>query len=345
MSKPRQLSKLLATASDIATIATDEEVVSVANSASAHALSEAINYTDNELSSIDLTETINTASAAAFSSASGYTDTQIEGIDLTPYLTVENASAQYLPIDALLTIPYSASSPSDPEIGDLWIDSSANHAILHIWNGGEWKQEGSPLAPIVDSVNPNSINGSPGNELSVTGSHFRSGLYVLFIGSDNVAKASTQTVWYNSASAIATTPALNASAAPYDVRVVNSDGSFGELLDSLYTGDVPVWDTASGQIAIGIEGTSFSASVQASDPDLQTISYSTKFGYSLPSGVSLNENTGVISGTFPSVIEDTTFSFIVIAEDTSGNYSERLFNIVSQATNYFGDGSDGDVII
>lgn len=81
MSKPRDLSKLFTSNTNVTT---DEELFSTVNSASAYALSEANDYTDNELSSIDLTSTINTASAAAFASASAYTDSSIANFEALP---------------------------------------------------------------------------------------------------------------------------------------------------------------------------------------------------------------------------------------------------------------------
>ena len=81
MSKPRDLSKLFTSNTNITT---DVELISTVNSASAYALSEANDYTDNELSSIDLTSTINTASAAAFSSASIYTNSAIASFQALP---------------------------------------------------------------------------------------------------------------------------------------------------------------------------------------------------------------------------------------------------------------------
>jgi hypothetical protein len=81
MSKPRDLSRLFTSATNIAT---DVELISTVASASANTLSAANTYTDNELSSIDLTSTINTASAAAFASASAYTDSAIASFEALP---------------------------------------------------------------------------------------------------------------------------------------------------------------------------------------------------------------------------------------------------------------------
>ena len=81
MSKPRDLSRLFTSATNIAT---DVELISTVASASANTLSAANTYTDNELSSIDLTSTINTASAAAYASASAYTDSAIASFEALP---------------------------------------------------------------------------------------------------------------------------------------------------------------------------------------------------------------------------------------------------------------------
>jgi hypothetical protein len=81
MSKPRDLSRLFTSATNIAT---DVELISTVASASANTLSAANTYTDSELSSIDLTSTINTASAAAYASASAYTDSAIASFEALP---------------------------------------------------------------------------------------------------------------------------------------------------------------------------------------------------------------------------------------------------------------------
>jgi hypothetical protein len=171
MSKPRDLSKLFTSNTNITT---DVELISTVNSASAYALSEANDYTDNELSSIDLTSTINTASAAAYASASAYTDQQISVIDLSAtiqtasaaavnylvdgapgaldtlnelaaalndnadilnlYLTQSSASTLYEP-----NIEYISASPSSPSAGTLWIDSTNSTApALKVYNGTTW---------------------------------------------------------------------------------------------------------------------------------------------------------------------------------------------------------------
>ena len=106
MSKPRDLSKLFTSNTNITT---DVELISTVNSASAYALSEANDYTDNELSSIDLSATIQTASAAAVTylvdSAPGTLDTLNElaaalGDDQNFATTVTNSLSGKLSISS-----------------------------------------------------------------------------------------------------------------------------------------------------------------------------------------------------------------------------------------------------
>ena len=106
MSKPRDLSKLFTSNTNITT---DVELISTVNSASAYALSEANDYTDNELSSIDLSATIQTASAAAVTylvdSAPGALDTLNElaaalGDDENFATTVTNSLSEKLSISS-----------------------------------------------------------------------------------------------------------------------------------------------------------------------------------------------------------------------------------------------------
>jgi hypothetical protein len=114
MSKPRDLSKLFTSNTNITT---DVELISTVNSASAYALSEANDYTDTAVSTLDafpeqsgnngkylsttgsaaywaaldLNAAIVSASAAAYASASAYTDSELASIDLSA--TIQTASA------------------------------------------------------------------------------------------------------------------------------------------------------------------------------------------------------------------------------------------------------------
>jgi hypothetical protein len=96
LSKPRDLSKILTSSTSLTT---DVELVATVNSASAYALSQANDYTDTELSGIDLTSAIQTASAAAVSYADGLTTADVaENTNLyfTNQRAVNAGSATYI---------------------------------------------------------------------------------------------------------------------------------------------------------------------------------------------------------------------------------------------------------
>jgi hypothetical protein len=140
LSKPRDLSKLFTSNTNITT---DVELISTVNSASAYALSEANDYTDNELSSIDLTSTINTASAAAFASASVYTDSAIASFEALPsqdgnagkYLSTSGSVTSWEELDlnaaivSASTAAYaSASAYTDSQISNIDLSATIQTA-------------------------------------------------------------------------------------------------------------------------------------------------------------------------------------------------------------------------
>ena len=95
----------------------------------------------------------------------------------------------------------------------------------------------------------------------------------------------------------------------------------------------PVWNTPAGSIGSFPYG--FPASVQLSasavSPATSITSYNLLAG-SLPSGITLNSTTGVISGTPTLVISDVTSSFTVRAIDNDGNLRDRTFTMTISGT-------------
>ena len=98
---------------------------------------------------------------------------------------------------------------------------------------------------------------------------------------------------------------------------------------------------AAGSLGTYPESTSQSITVAATDPEGSTVTYALQSG-SLPTGLSLNTTTGVISGTTPSVSGDTTSTFTLRA--TAGaQTSDRQFTItvrdpITQTFSYTGSG-------
>ena len=89
----------------------------------------------------------------------------------------------------------------------------------------------------------------------------------------------------------------------------------------------PIWVTPSGSLGSGLEQFPFSASVQATS-DGDTIEYELANSTNLPSGLTLDANTGDITGTLQPVVSDTNYSFTIAARSTRTNKSSnRSFSI------------------
>ncbi|OWF47461.1 lactadherin-like [Mizuhopecten yessoensis] len=88
----------------------------------------------------------------------------------------------------------------------------------------------------------------------------------------------------------------------------------------------PIWTRQSVHGSLGTfnSGKAVSVAVQARDPDGQSIVYELVAGH-LPPGTTLNNSTGVISGTAPDV--DATYHFEIRATDVHGKYADGSFSI------------------
>jgi hypothetical protein len=231
-----------------------------------------------------------------------------------------------------------ANRPSSPVLGDLYFDTTLD-ALIAYRNAG-WEKVSQDPAPQIASISPTTAS-TTGTVVTITGSGFKSGLAVQFIGTDLVVYNSPIATFVNGTTATATTPNLPVAYEPYDIKLINSDNQFGILENILDSGGTPVWNTASGTIATINEQTSLNVSVSATDPDGTSIIYSSS---NLPSWISLNSSTGALTGTSPDISSDTTYSFDITASD-GVNSSSRSFNVISTlpplAVNYLVVGGGG----
>ena len=112
----------------------------------------------------------------------------------------------------------------------------------------------------------------------------------------------------------------------YFIRVENPDG--GAVRSStalLNVSDAPTWTTASGSLGSVAQGGSFSATVVATSDS--AITYSVQSG-ALPTGITLNTSTGVISGTESgSDSGETVYNFTLRATDAELQTADRAFSI------------------
>jgi|TARA_R100000479_G_scaffold123388_1_gene63777 hypothetical protein len=208
--------------------------------------------------------------------------------------------------------------------------------LAEYYTGTSFKTiDSSPTVSGVGNTNITDAQISSNYDLSITGTNFQSGATVKFIGND-ATEYPSPTVTVNSDTSITArvpTTVTNANE-PFDVLVSNASGLSNTLVDAFNVDAKPVWSTASGQVGGNIfESIAMTnTTLTATDPEGDTIAYSIQSG-ALPTGISLNSSTGVLSGTpSASITSDTTSNFTVRA--TSGtNTTDRAFNIVVKNTN------------
>jgi hypothetical protein len=186
--------------------------------------------------------------------------------------------------------------------------------------------------PVITSISPSSLP-NINDSLVVTGKNFASDCTVTFTSANTAysATAAKSVVRSSATSLIVTRPDnLAATYSPYTLTVsnpgvTNPTGSNSHILSNGITaGAGPVWST--GTVLHYVTGASTSFTLSATDADAgSTISYSIASG-TLPTGLSFNTSTAVISGT-PSTSQQTvTFR----ATDAGGNFADRAikFNAV-----------------
>jgi hypothetical protein len=224
--------------------------------------------------------------------------------------------------------------PSSPALGASRYNSTNN--AIEFYTSGGWVQL---TALAINSVNPSTYNGESGTSFTVLGTGFVSGLS-LQIRTVTGALYSPGTLAINNSGQLTFTTPQDFTVAdePLDIILTSPTGQSATLNDCIDCGGSPTWTTAAGTVATIYDSSraSYPASIAtlvATDPDAgATVSYSFVSG-SLPTNTSFTAATGVISrtGTIPSVVSDTTYSFVIRATDNAGNTADRTFNIIVKA--------------
>lgn len=91
----------------------------------------------------------------------------------------------------------------------------------------------------------------------------------------------------------------------------------------------PVWVTSTGSLGTYNSNSSITVPALSATDSSDTVTYAVASGSALPTGLTLNSNTGVISGTLPTVSIDTTYTFVINATDGI-NYVPREFSLLSK---------------
>ena len=183
--------------------------------------------------------------------------------------------------------------------------------------------------PGVSSISGQYLETNNSNTITIYGTNFVSGASAYAVGTNAVEVAATSTTFNSLVQLTAVFTGLIAANEPYDIKVVNPSNLFGILPDSLFVNNQVTWTTSAG--SLGTFGDAVAMSVSATATDESTITYAVASGSSLPSGITLNTATGLISGTLPDVASNTTYTFTLTASDGSNPAVSRQFSFTSNA--------------
>lgn len=186
----------------------------------------------------------------------------------------------------------------------------------------------SGAAPYLVSADPSSLP-SIDDTTTIVGGNFSDNLIVKFIGTDLVERNAKNIVRLSSSQIIATRPdTFPISTSPYSISVSNagipnpSSTNINNLNNYITSGTNPVWQTGSSLLwTIGVTS---SITLLATDTEATDIDYTIVSG-TLPTGLSLDQEAGIISGT---INTETSQTFTVRATDAGGNYVDREFTMV-----------------
>jgi hypothetical protein len=226
-------------------------------------------------------------------------------------------------------IPYgdSAGRPATATTGKLYSNGEAQRLEIYT-SANSWENIVQEV-PTVSSITGTYSEQTDSGTISIYGNNFVNGSVATAIGTNGTQINASSTTFNSLVQLTAVFTGLSNANEPYDIRVTNPSNLFGILPDALYVNASPVWVTSSGTLGTFNEQVSVSVSATATDSD-STITYALASGSSLPSGVTLNSSTGLISGTLPDITANTTYTFTINASD-GVNTIPRAFSITSNA--------------
>lgn len=185
-------------------------------------------------------------------------------------------------------------------------------------------------AAFISSVNPTSLP-TIDDTTTISGGNFSNSVEVFFIGSDNIERAAKSVIVSNNSVLIAKRPdSFPTNNGSYAVKVYNpgttlpTGSNFHILSNAISAGTSPTWISVQSLTEVG-KNIPYSLSLNASDIENTDIDYSLISG-TLPTGLTLNQETGVISGTY-SQSQNFSNSITIRATDAGGNYSDKVFTI------------------
>ena len=218
--------------------------------------------------------------------------------------------------------------PSASEDNQGQIVYVTDENAVYYSNGSEWISIAGSVSsdislPIVSSINPPQIEPGTDITMTITGQNFLEGCEVK-VGDD------WYDVTYVNANQVTIEIGAALSSGTYDLRFENPNGLRDNMADAIAVDTAPEWVTEAGSLGLlSDEATGNHYTLEANDAEGQNITYEIISG-SFPPGLSLDNNTGVISGNPDEVEDDIEYTFEVRATDTAPtpNNVDRTFSIV-----------------
>jgi len=167
-------------------------------------------------------------------------------------------------------------------------------------------------------INANPVWSTPAGSLGSFAEQVNANIYALSVSDDS-------TITYSLASG---------SSLPAGVTLSSSDATDGvnPLISrtfSFISNAAPTWVTAAGSLGSFLNNTSITTPALSATDSSDNVTYALASGSVLPTGLTLNSSTGVISGTLPVVFENTIYNFTINATDGI-NLVPREFSIASR---------------
>ena len=191
--------------------------------------------------------------------------------------------------------------------------------------------------PVISSFTPTVIDADVGGTVTITGQNFAS-IPKVELQRANGAFQSATSVTFTSATTISFTTGTAGLTNGQNVRILvtNPDGNAARSGTDLVVSDGPVFTTTS--LPNGESNTAYSENIDVTGDSAVTISTTVVSG-ALPAGITIGSTTNpsgstyraVISGTMPTITNQTVYSFTVRATDAQGQTTDQALSITSTA--------------
>ena len=191
--------------------------------------------------------------------------------------------------------------------------------------------------PVISSFTPTVIDADVGGTITITGQNFAS-IPKVELQRANGAFQSATSVTFTSATTISFTTGTAGLTNGQNVRILvtNPDGNAARSGTDLVVSDGPVFTTTS--LTNGESNTAYSENIDVTGDSAVTISTTVVSG-ALPAGITIGSTTNpsgstyraVISGTMPTITNQTVYSFTVRATDAQGQTTDQALSITSTA--------------